>query len=73
MEQNLDEKISKNIKEEIERSGMAKSEIAKAMGISAASLSQYCSGRTQPTLANLSRLCRIIGCSADEILELTKN
>ena len=41
MEMNLDEIISKNLKEEIEQSGKTKTEIAKAIGVSSPTISQY--------------------------------
>jgi transcriptional regulator with XRE-family HTH domain len=70
MDMNLDELISKNLKEEIEQSGKTKTEIAKAIGVSNATISQYLSGRIQPTLATLSKLCNFLGCSADDILNI---
>lgn len=70
MDMNLDELISKNLKEEIEQSGKTKTEIAKAIGVSPPTISQYLSGRIQPTLGTLSKLCNYLGCSADDILEI---
>ncbi len=70
MNDNLDEKITENLRFEIEHCGKKKSEIARAMGVDPSCISQYLSGRAQPTLANLSRLCKFIGCSADDILEI---
>ena len=70
MDMSLDEKITENLKFEIEHSGKSKIEIARAIGIKPSSLSQYLSGRAQPTLANLSRLCTFQGISADDILEI---
>ncbi len=72
MEMSLDEKITANLKFEIEHSGKRKIDIARALGIDSSSVSQYLSGRAQPTLANLSKLCNFIGCSADDILEIKK-
>lgn len=69
----LSYKISENIRREIEGSGKSKTEIAKALGVSNPTVSQYCSGRAQPTLATLSRLCNFLDCSADEILEIDLN
>lgn len=66
----MDEIISENLKREIETSGKTKSEIAQAIGVSKPTISQYLSGRIQPTLSTLSRLCNYLGCSADEILEI---
>ena len=70
MERNLDLVISENLKREIEQSGIKKSEIAKAIGVSRATVSQYVSGRAQPTLATLSKLCAFLDCSADDILQI---
>ena len=66
----LEERISENIKTEIEHSGKTKTEIARAVGVSNATVSQYLSGRIQPSLPTLSKLCNFLNCSADEILEI---
>lgn len=68
MDKNLDLVISENLKREIEQSGIKKTEIANAIGVSKATVSQYVSGRAQTTLATLSRLCYVLDCSADDIL-----
>lgn len=73
MNGNLDSIISENLKFEIEHCGKKKTEIARALGVDPSCISQYCSGRAQPTLASLSKLCSFIGVSADDILEVKKN
>lgn len=70
MKDSLDAIITENLKREIETSGKSKSEIARAIGVSNPTVSQYLSGRAQPTLATLSRLCNFLDCSADEILQI---
>lgn len=70
MEKSLDLIITENLKKEIEQSGLKKSLIADSVGISRATLSQYLSGRAQPTLATLAKLCKVLDCSADDILGL---
>ena len=72
MEKTLDEIISNNIKMEIEHSGKTKTEIAQALGVSKPTISQYISGRIQPSLSTLSRLCSFLDCSADDILNIKK-
>ena len=72
MKINLDEIISKNLKEEIEQSGKTKTEIAKAIGVSNPTISQYLSGRIQPSLSTLSKLCTFLNCSADDILNIKR-
>ena len=70
MVMNKEEIIKKNLKFEIEHCGKSKTEIAKALGISKPTLSQYLSGRIMPSLDTFARLSKISGCSADEILEI---
>lgn len=66
----LDMKISRRIKEEIELSGKSKSDIAKAIGVSKPTISQYLSGRIMPSLSTFAKLCDYLDCSADEILKM---
>ncbi len=73
MESSLDERISRNLRFEIKNSGKTQVQIARAIGVAPPMISQYCSGRSQPTLATLSRLCSFIGVSSDDILEVEKN
>ena len=68
MNSSLDQIISENIKNEIENSGKTKTEIARALGVSNPTVTQYCTGRIQPTLATLAKLCKFLDCSADDIL-----
>lgn len=70
MKDGLDEIISANIRQAIEQSGKSKSEIARAIGVSNPTVSQYLSGRIQPSLATLSKLCNFLDCSSDEILNI---
>lgn len=72
MEESLDEIISRNIRQEIELSGKTKTEIARAVGVSNPTISQYLSGRIQPSLATLSKLCTFLNCSADDILNVKR-
>lgn len=68
----LQQLISENLKAEIEMSGKTKSEIAHAIGVSKPTISQYLSGRAQPSLTTLSKLCTFLDISADDILAVGK-
>lgn len=70
---NINELISENIKKEILLSGKTKTEIAKALCVSKPTISQYLSGRIQPSLSTLAKLCIFLDCSADEILGIKKS
>ena len=73
MEEILDAIISKNLKNEIEQSGKSKTEIAKEIGVSKPTISQYLSGKIQPSLATFARLCICLDCSADELLNIRRH
>lgn len=73
MKKSLDEIISYNLRQEIEQSGKSKTEIARAIGVSNPTVSQYLSGRIQPSLSTLSKLCTFLNCSADDILNVEKD
>lgn len=64
----LEEKISANIRYEIETSAKSKSQIAAELGVARATVSQYLSGKIQPSLATFARLCAVLDASADDIL-----
>lgn len=68
----LEQRIKENLKREILLSGKTKSSIARELGISKPTLSQYLSGRIMPSLTTFAKLCEVIDCSADDILELKK-
>ena len=70
MELSLAQRISQNLKYEIENAGKSKTEIARAIGVSRPTVTQYCTGRIQPTLETLSKLCNFLDVSADDILEI---
>ena len=69
-ELSLAQKITQNLKNEIEHSGKTKAEIAQAIGVSRPAITQYCTGRAQPSLETLSKLCNFLDISADDILEV---
>ena len=67
---NLDKVISERIKQEINYSSKSKSQIADEIGVAKPTVSQYLSGRCQPTLATFAKLCKCLDISADDILGL---
>lgn len=66
----IENKIRINLKREIEACGKSKSAIADELGISRPTLSQYLSGKVFPSLPTFARLCKIIDCSPNDILDV---
>lgn len=68
----IEQMISQNLKREIETSGISKAEIARQLGISKPTLSQYLNGKIFPSLVTFAKLCAILDCSSDDILDISK-
>ena len=66
----VEQEITERLKTEIETSTKTKTQIADELGISKPTLSQYLSGRILPSLVTFARLCKILDCSADDILDI---
>ncbi|MDD6903029.1 MAG: helix-turn-helix transcriptional regulator [Eubacteriales bacterium] len=66
----VEQQITERLKTEIETSAKTKTQIADELGISKPTLSQYLSGRILPSLVTFARLCKILDCSADDILDI---
>lgn len=64
----IEKQITERLKKEILLSPKTKTQIAYELGVSKPTLSQYLSGRILPSLGTFARLCKILDCSADEIL-----
>lgn len=65
------ELIQQRLRECIKISGLKQTEIAKKIGISSATLSQYLHNNKFPALDTLSKLCVVLNVSADYILGIT--
>ena len=66
----VEQQITERLKTEIETSTKTKTQIADELGISKPTLSQYLSGIILPSLLTFARLCKILDCSADDILDI---
>ena len=64
--------IQKRLREAIKLSGQSQKEIAKAIGVSAKTVSAYMHRDVFPALDTFARLCDFIGVPSDEILGITK-
>lgn len=65
--------IKARLKEELENCGMKYTDIAKAVEINVALLSQYRTTNKLPSLETLARICEVIGADANYILGISDN
>ncbi len=66
------EQISNEIATAIKQSHMSQTEIANAVGLSHAAISQFVHNKSLPALDTLSKLCEILDLDANEILCVKK-
>ena len=62
------EQIQKRIVEEIKRSGISQTELARKIGVSQQAISSYLNGRKLPALNTLANLCKLLDLDANYIL-----
>ncbi len=62
------EQIQKRIAEEIKRSGISQTELARKIGVSQQAISSYLNGRKLPALNTLANLCKLLDLDANYIL-----
>lgn len=51
------------------RAGMTQMQVANALGVTNAAVSQWETGKTMPKGESLLKLAKIFGCTVDELLE----
>lgn len=66
------EEIQKRLRECIKNAPHTQKEIAKAIGVSAQTVSKYMKNNTFPALDTLAKLCRFLDVRSDYILGLTE-
>lgn len=62
--------FKKKLKEELESSGLNKTDLADATQMSRTIVYQWLNGGSEPSLEALRRMCVVFGISADEMLGL---
>ena len=62
------ENIQKRLRESIKLSGIPQKEIAKAIGVSAQTVSKYMKLNIFPALDTLAKICKLLDVSSDYIL-----
>ncbi len=62
-------KLGKNLKKIRTKKGISQGDIARALDVSRGYISNIENGKTNPTLATISRLAKAVGISIDELMK----
>lgn len=65
-------KIGLRLRDLREKKNITQAQIAEQLGITQGAVSQWEVGATNPSIATISRLAGILGCTVDELLGITK-
>jgi len=63
------QKLGENLKRIRTRKGISQGDIARALGIDKGFISNIENGKTNPTLATISKLAKVVGVSIDKLLK----
>lgn len=66
---NESEKLGKNLNKIRTAKNISQGDIARALGVDRGFISNIENGKTNPTLATISKIAKAIGVSADELLK----
>lgn len=61
--------IAKNLKRIIYESGKSQDEVAKYVGVSRTSVTNWCSGTRTPKMDKIDKMCELFGCRRSDIME----
>jgi transcriptional regulator with XRE-family HTH domain len=61
------------LKEILEKRGVTQSELSKMIGISTVSLSRWATGKSQPSLDTIVKICQILDVKIDELVQIKSN
>lgn len=68
---NFNDILSKNIKRYMFLANLNQSELAKKVGVSTAIVSEWLSGKKVPRMDKVDKMCRIFGCTRDDLVTET--
>lgn len=66
-EQELKTEFGRRLQRLLYSRGMTQEDLANVTGISQAMISQYITGRVNPSFAKVDKICRVLGCSMDKL------
>jgi len=64
------ENIAKTLRAARQAAGLTQQDMAAQLGVCRSTYTYYETGRTQPDLESLAKICRVLGVSADSLLGL---
>jgi len=58
-----------NIRRVMCERGLTQHMLAASMGVQQGTISNWCTGKKQPKAESIAKMCRVLKCTADELLE----
>lgn len=67
-EQELNIIFAENLKRFIQRRGLSQADVSKSLGVSEATVSQWCSGKISPRMSKVDKLCELLQCTRTALM-----
>lgn len=67
-EQELNIIFAENLKKFIQRRGLSQADVSKSLGVSEATVSQWCSGKISPRMSKVDKLCELLQCTRTALM-----
>lgn len=68
-EKEINKAIARNIIKNLAKNNMTQAELAAAVGVSEATVSNWCKGVKMPRMQKFDAICNVLGCSRSDLFE----
>ena len=72
-EKSYNKAVAMNLRRLMYEKGVTQTELAKALGFSKQSVSQWMNGQYLPRMKKIDKICEYLGCKRSDLLEIDKN
>ena len=72
-EKSYNKAVAMNLRRLMYEKGVTQAELAKALGFSKQSVSQWMNGQYLPRMKKIDKICEYLGCKRSDLLEIDKN
>lgn len=69
-EREYNEVFAENLKRYLDLNDMSQTDLARRLGVSAQSVTNWCAGKKSPRMDKVDAMCKIFGCNRSDLMEV---
>ena len=69
-EREYNEIFAENLKRYLDLNDMSQTDLARRLGVSAQSVTNWCAGKKSPRMDKVDAMCKIFGCNRSDLMEV---